>query len=262
MTNTRNLLNRIFQRRDLLKYLVKTQLQLSYANKVLGYFWSLLDPLMMMVVYIILVTFIFKKKDPQFPVLLFSSLLAWQWFTFSLSGAVNSISGKSKIILSIRFPLAILPVSVVFSYLCRYLLGVLALIPMLFIFNAHPTTTILWFPFLVSVQCIFTLGLCLIVSIMGVYFKDMNNIIQFVLRIWFYGSPILYSIKDAVSVKNQLFIFILNPFATIFNSYKAVFVWGQSPSGYIWWVLGVSMFMLFIGLAIFTKFENRLAKDL
>jgi ABC-type polysaccharide/polyol phosphate export permease len=256
------LLKEILKRKDLLKYLVITQLKLSYVNKVLGYFWSLLDPLLMMAVYIVLVNFIFKRKDPQFPVLIFSSLLAWQWFTFSLSGAVNSISGKSKIILSIRFPLAILPISGVFSHLLRYLFGILALIPMLFIFNANPTITILWFPFLVIVQCMFTLGLCLIVSVMGVYFKDMNNIIQFVIRIWFYASPILYTAREALSEKNQAILFILNPFAAIFTSYKAIFVWGKSPSGYMGWVFGVSLIVLFMGLLTFKKFENRITKDL
>jgi ABC-type polysaccharide/polyol phosphate export permease len=257
-----SLLKDIIRRKDLLKYLVITQLKLSYANKVLGYFWSLLDPLMMMVVYIILITFIFKRKDPQFPVLIFSSLLAWQWFTFSLTGAVNSISGKSRIILSIRFPLAILPISVVFSHLLRYFFGILALIPMLFIFNATPTATILWFPLLVIVQCMLTLGLCLIASILGVYFKDMNNIIQFVIRIWFYGSPILYSAKEVLSIKSQTILYMLNPFAAIFTSYKAIFVWGESPSGYIWWVFVISALVLFIGLAIFSKYNNRMAKDL
>jgi ABC-type polysaccharide/polyol phosphate export permease len=81
---------------------------------------------------------------------------------------VNSISGKSKIILSIRFPLAILPISIVFSHLLRYFFGILALIPMLFIFKATPTATIFWFPLLVVIQCMLTLGLCLIASVLGV----------------------------------------------------------------------------------------------
>lgn len=255
-------LKNILKRKDLLRYLVITHLQLSYANKILGYFWSLLDPLAMMAVYFILVTLIFKKPDPQFPVLIFSSLLAWQWFTYSLSGSVNSLSKKSKIILSIKFPLAILPMSVVLKYLCRYLLGILALIPMLFIFKANITLSLLWFPIIVIIQGIFTLGICFTAAILGVYYKDMNNIIQFVIRIWFYGSPILYSIRESVPKEYQTLLYILNPFASIFTSYKSIFVWGGSPSKYLLIALISSAICFISGLAIFSRYEHRISKDL
>jgi ABC-type polysaccharide/polyol phosphate export permease len=90
----------------------------------------------------------------------------------------------------------------------------------------------------------------------------MNNIIQFVIRIWFYASPILYSAKEVLSKKNQTILYMLNPFAAIFTSYKAIFVWGESPSVYIWWVFAISALILFLGLVIFSKYDNRIAKDL
>lgn len=256
------ILKDVFKRKDLLKYLVITHLKLSYANKVLGYFWSLLDPLAMMAVYLILVTIIFERKEPQFPILVFSSLLAWQWFTFSLSDSVNSLSKKSKIILSIKFPLAILPISIVLKYLCRYLLGLLVLIPMLLLFRAHITFSVLWFPVIVFIQGFFTIGLCLISAILGVYFQDMNNIIQFIIRIWFYGSPILYSIKDSISEKYQTILFMLNPFAAIFTSYKSIFVWGMSPTKYLWISFIISVICFISGLALFSMYEHKIPKDL
>jgi ABC-type polysaccharide/polyol phosphate export permease len=262
MKKIRDLIERIFERKDLLKYLIISRLKLTYANKVLGYFWSLIDPLAMALVYVILVGGIFKRGGPQFPVLVFSSILAWQWFTFSLSNSVTSLSSKSRIIITIKFPLAVLPLSVVLTYLLRYLLGLLSLIPLLFIYNADISFNILWFPFLVAVQLVFTVGLCLAASILGVYFKDMQNIVQFGLRLWFYLSPVLYTVQDAVPEKFHMLLYLINPFAALFTSYKSIFIWGRAPVQYIWVAALVSTACFFMGLIIFSTYEHRVVKDI
>ena len=257
-----SVLKNINTRRELLKYLVISDLKLSYANKVLGYFWSLLDPLALMAVYAILVSGIFNRGGPQFPVLVFSSILAWQWFNFSLSKSVISLSSKAIIIQTISFPLAILPLSGVITYLIRFLLGLLALIPMLFLYDATFTWNILWYPCLLIIQLLFTTGICFITAIAGVYFKDMTNIIQFLLRIWFYMSPILYSIEESVPKSYQAPLYILNPFAALFTSYKAILIRGTAPTLFIIMSCFISIMMFLIGLYVFSKFEINIAKDL
>lgn len=262
MKRINELILHIFERKDLLKYLVISRLKLTYANKVLGYFWSLLDPLAMALVYAILVGGIFKRGGPQFPVLVFTSILAWQWFTFSLSSSVTSISSKSRIIITIKFPLAVLPLSIILTYLLRYLLGLLSIIPMLFIYKADFSLNILWFPFLVAVQLMFTIGLCLTVSILGVYFKDMQNIVRFGLRLWFYLSPVLYTVRNAVPEKFHLILYLCNPFAAMFTSYKSIFIWGSAPVKYIWVTALVSLACFVMGLMIFSTYEHRIVKDI
>ncbi|MFC1846375.1 ABC transporter permease, partial [Chloroflexota bacterium] len=225
-------LKAIWQKRDIVKYLVASELKTQYRNRVLGYLWTILDPLCLMGVYILLVTVIFQRGGPQFPVLLLSALLAWYWFIFSLTGSITSISGKARLIQSVYFPKGILPLQKVIVGLIRYLLGLTVLIPMLFVFEASITLNVLWLPVLLFIQLLFTVGLCFFFAALGVYFRDLQNIMRYLLRIWFFLSPALYMVSDRIPERFQG-IYMLNPFAALFISYKNVLVLGLPPNIYI-----------------------------
>ena len=115
----------IWSRRDLVNYFVRTQLKILYKHKVLGFLWTILDPLMMMLVYVVLVVFIFQRGGPQFPILLFSTLLAWRWFIYSLSGSVTSITKNARLIQTVSFPKIVFPLSGVIVGLINFLLGLI-----------------------------------------------------------------------------------------------------------------------------------------
>ncbi len=247
--------------RDLIKYFIRTDLKATYKHKVLGFMWTLLDPLMMMLVYTLLVAFIFKRGSPQFPVLLFSALLAWRWFTYSLAGSVTSITSKAKLIQTVYFPKIVLPMSRVLVGLINYALGLIALIPLLFLFEAKFTLNLLWLPVLIGIQFLFTLGASLFCATLGVYFRDLENILQFGLRIWFYLSPALYSVMDTVP-STLLPIYMLNPFAALFESYKNILVRGFPPCGeYVLIAAVLAVLVLLGGLLLFTAKEAQFAKD-
>jgi len=249
----------IWDRRDLIRYFVASDLKVIYKNKVLGFLWSLLDPLFMMLVYIILVVFIFQRGGPQFPVLLFSALLAWRWFTYSLSGAITSVTGKAKLIQSVYFPKAILPLIKVIVGMVNYLLGLVILIPLLFIFEAEFTINVLWLPALILVQLLFTVGVGFFCAALSVYFRDLQNIMLFTLRIWFYLSPGLYSVADRIP-ERFLGIYMLNPFATLFTSYKNVLVRGLPPNEYMLVALALAVAVFLGGFAFFARREPQFAK--
>jgi len=251
----------LWRRRALLRYLVVSDLKVAYKNKLLGFLWSILDPLMMMVVYVILVQLIFKRGGPQFPVLLFSALLAWRWFLYSMNQATVSITNKAKLIQTVAFPRIVLPAQQVFTGFMKYVFSLGALIPMLFIFKAQFSVQMLWLPLIVVIQLLFTLGLAVVFSVVGVYFRDLQNILQFGLRMWFYLSPGLFSIADRIPPRLQPIYMIVNPFASLFNAYKNILVRGLPPSHYIWIVLGLSVFILAFGLWLFDRKEADLAKD-
>lgn len=254
-------LNFLWQRRDLVWYFVRTDLKIIYRHKILGFLWTLLDPLMMMLVYTLLVVFIFKRGGPQFPVLLFTALLAWRWFTYSLVGSVKAITGKAKLIQTVYFPKAVLPLSRVLVGLINYTFGIIALIPLLFLFEAKFTLNLLWFPLLVVIQFFFTFGASLICATVGVYFRDLENILQFGLRMWFYLSPALYSVMDTVPTELRP-LYMLNPFAALFESYKNVFVRGLPPLGdYVLIAAALALIVFLGGLLLFSTKEPQFAKD-
>lgn len=216
---------------------------------------------MMMGVYILLVRVIFKRGGPQFPVLLFCALLAWKWFTSSLSDSVVAITGKQKLIQTVYFPKAVLPISKVLGGLAEYLFSLIALVPLLFIFGAKISLMVFWLPALLLVQLLFTIGVSVLCACFGVYFRDLQNILRYSLRFWFYLSPGLYSVEDRIPVRFQ-HIYMLNPFAALFTSYKNILVRGEAPSNYMLIVVLIALTILIIGVIVFDEKEAKFARDI
>lgn len=255
-----SLSKQLLKHRKLIKFLVYSDFKSIYKTKMFGFIWSVLDPLLMMGVYFLLVSVIFKRGGPYFPVLLFCALLFWKCFTSSLSDSVTSISARAQLIKSINFPKAVLPFSKVLLNFLELGFGLLVIIPFLFLFKVNITAHILWLPYLLLVQFLFTLGLALSFSLTGVYFKDFQNILQYCLRVWFYLSPVLYTASERLPVRLQG-LYMLNPFSSLLESYKNIFVWGKGVSPFIIWATLVSIITLVLGIKIFRHCEVKIAKD-
>ena len=251
----------VFSRLDLMKYLMQTDLKVRYKNKALGFIWAILDPFFMMLIYIILVSVVFKRGNAQYPVLLFSALLSYRWFVFSTGNNVAVLVKNSKLLQAVKFPFSILVINEVNIGLFNYLLGLIVLFPMLFIFDAKFTIHLLWLPLIIAIQYIFILGFGLIMSVAGLYFRDLQNIMLFLMRIVLYLSPALYGI-DLIPAKFQHIYQCLNPFASLFISYKNILVRGIPPSGYFIVFFAFSIFFLFVGSYLFNKREHNFAKDI
>jgi len=254
-------LKKIWQRRELLWYIVKLQMKAENKNKVFGFLWSFLDPLLLFLTYMVLVSIIFRRGGPQFPVLLFLSLLSWKWFASSLSRSVVSITSKVGMIQSVRFPLAILPLSGIIIGFFDWLFGFVILVPMLFIFEASFTVNVLWLPVLLLIEFVGTIGVCLIMAVWGTYLSDLNKIIKFVIRICFYLSPILYAVNDVIKSENLVRLYMLaNPFAGLLESYKNVLIYGTPPSEYALVGMAVGCVAFVVGLWYFSRSEYKLVK--
>jgi len=229
-------------------------------NKILGFLWSFLNPLLLLLTYIVLMQIIFRRGGPQFPILLFIALLSWTWFASSLGRSITSITSKVGLIQSVRFPLAILPLSGIIIGFFDWLFGFVILLPMLFIFEASFTVNILWLPLLLLIESIGIVGTCLIFAVLGTYLSDLSNIITFAIRIGFYLSPILYAVKDTVPERLTTLYMILNPFAGLLESYKNVVVLGLPPNEYALVGMAVSFVVFVVGLWYFSRNEYRLVK--
>jgi lipopolysaccharide transport system permease protein len=252
----------IWQRRDLLWYLVVYNIKAEQKNKVLGFLWSFLDPLMLMVVYTVLVVFIFKRNEPQFPILIFSCILSWRWFIRSLSSSVTAITSKAKIVQATRFPLAILPLANVINGFVDYLAGFVVLVPLLFVFKASFSANILWLPLLLLIQFVGTIGAALICAVVGTYLSDLSNILQFGLRLWFYLSPAIWSVADTVPERFRQIYMSLNPFAALFESYKNILVKGVPPSEYTLVAMAMAIAVFILGSWYFARHEYKLVKEI
>lgn len=250
----------VIKRKDLITYLLKSDLKIRYKNMSLGFIWAVLDPFFMMLIYVLLISVIFQRGGDQYPVLLFAGLLPYRWFSFSIINSSKIILSNANIIKSVKFPFSILVINEVNIGLVNYFMGLIVLLPMLFIFKADFSLNMLYLPLIILLQYIFILGLGLIFSAIGVYFRDIQNILMFTVRLILYLSPVLYDLTRIPEKYHQIYLW-LNPLASLFENYKNILVRGES----IDMTLGIfalySFLFLFIGMWIFSRYENKFSKD-
>lgn len=253
----------ILSKKDLIRYILLTELKANFKGTFLGFLWMLLDPLMMMLVYAFLVVVIFDRGGPQFPVLLFSALISWNWFSKTTSNSIKTYVSNGKLIQSISVPLSVFPVSKVVLGFITYLASLTALIPMLFVFDATINLNILWLPLIIAAQFVFVMGVSLIFSVAGMYFADLSNIMQFMLKLLFYFSPALYSL-DSMPDKFAFikpYYEVINPFVSLFESYKNVLIHGTPPSQYLILFAAEGVLFVVLGLLWIRKSHSFIVKN-
>ena len=256
-----NELKELIRSYDLLKYLFLSDFKIRYQNKLLGFVWAILDPLFMMLIYIILVEVIFQRGGPQYPVLLFSALLPWRWFSLSTANSTKVLISNAKLIQTVKISTVTFPINQVLLGLVNFLMGLVVLIPMLFIFDATININMLWAIPVIFTQFIFITGFALLVSFVGVYFRDLENILQFALKIGLYLSPALYDLTMIPEKYLNIYLWV-NPFASLLNTYKNIFVRGLPPDNIFLIFVAYSVFLFLLGVYIFNKYQKNIAKDI
>jgi lipopolysaccharide transport system permease protein len=230
--------------RDLLYNLVVRDLKVRYKNSVLGVLWSLLNPLLMMLVF----TFVFKvlagsSELQAYPAFILSGVLAWNLFNTSVTGAIGSIVGNPHLIKKVYFPREILPTAMVLANVVNFLLALPVYFLLASLLGRPPTGWVLLLPAVLLVQIIFTLGISLILATVNVFYRDTQIVMEVVLLAWFFMSPVFYSMNQVApnglqigrlgivlsSFDVQRWVRIFNPMASIIATYRDVLYWGNQP---------------------------------
>ncbi|HEY1409784.1 MAG TPA: ABC transporter permease [Promineifilum sp.] len=268
LTNWRGKLRELKLYRNLLRNLVIRDLKARYKNSVLGILWSILNPLFLMVVFTILFSVLVNNQIRDYPIFVLTGLIPWNFFSGSLTSGTVSIVGNSGIIKKVYFPREILPASVVLSNLVNFLFAFLVLIVFLYLFGIGLTVHALWVPAILLTQLILTLGLCLLLGSLTVFYRDVLMILEVVLLGWFFLTPVFYSLElfgEMVTVMGQTFdpaqvMRWLNPMASIIDGYRTV-LWGTYESGgpvsmnpaYLLRTFVTSVVILIAGYAVFAR---------
>ncbi|MBN2322083.1 MAG: ABC transporter permease [Acidobacteria bacterium] len=222
------LIKEIIKYRELIWALALKDLRVRYKRSFLGFFWALLHPMLMMVVYTIVFSTIFSRKIPNYAIFLVSALFPWTFFTQSLNYSISSIIGNSNLLKKVRIPKSVFPVSAVLSNMINFLLSLipLALLILLYRFPFHQT--LVFYPVQLLFLFVFSLGIGLFLTTVNVFFRDVSQIIQVVLRAWFYFTPIIY-ILDFIPTKYHI-IFKCNPMYYIIDGFHQIVYYGMIPS--------------------------------
>jgi ABC-type polysaccharide/polyol phosphate export permease len=258
----------ISSRRRLIGYLVQADLRKKGSDTLLGNVWWILDPLLQMMVYVIVVSVIFDRGGPDYPLFVFAAILPWKWFSSSITDGIISVTGQDKLIRQIHFPKLVLPVSSVVSGIANFAFGLIPLFGLALLFYRDRITwTVLLIPAIAVVQFVFTLGVTILLASLNVFYRDIGNVARHFLRLWFYLSPALYSIEQLRHATESLpflgRILLLNPWATLFSAYHDVIFYGVLPD----WkmlleVLLGSIVFLAIATLLFKRLEPSFAKVL
>ena len=253
----------LFQYRELLRNLVIRDLKLRYRNSIFGFLWSLLNPILMMVVFTFVFTVLLGNQGiPKFPVFILIGILAWNLHTSCLPSATASVVSAPPLINKIYFPRIMLPASVVLANAVNFLLSMIAFIIIALVFSVHFTGSLLLFPVILAAQLLFSLGLAFIVSTLNVFYRDAQIILETVILAWFFLTPIFYRMEDLFPSYARL-VYILNPLASIIEAYRAVLYLGGTPDLYfLGRTFATCLAVAVIGFAVFQYYAPRLSEEL
>jgi lipopolysaccharide transport system permease protein len=262
----------LYKYRVLIQTLVSKELKARYRGTVLGFFWSLINPLLLLIVYTFVFGFIIRPRDPGFyntpwlyALFLFCGVLPWQtWFSASSMESANVLMVQGNLIKKMMFPTEILPIVVVTSNFIHFLLGLPILLIFIPILGKSYTPYLLFLPLVIIVQFVFTLGFSFLISALTVHFRDIKDILNNVLTFWFFASPIIYPVNSP-SIQNHAilrFWMDLNPMNHIMSNYQNCVYFGEMIR---WKRLGVtflaSLVLLYIGYSIFDKLRDSFPEE-
>ncbi len=267
-------LSELLGRRRLTRYLVGADIKRTHSDTVLGQLWWVIDPLLQMGIYYVLVTIVFQRPTPDYALFIFAAILPWKWFSTTLNDATLSVTGRQSLIRQIQFPKIVLPSAAVIAGTWSFLFGLVALGIVYLFFLDRLTLWVLLIPVIAAVQFLFTLALGILLSSLNAFFRDIQNVLRHVLRLWFYLSPGLYSLSVIADDNPTIYAILrLNPFAVLFDSYRAV-IWGTQvssteflPPGPPEWLglvvlSGISGLILLFAILVFKRAEPAFARIL
>jgi len=262
MTTLRGVVMSLYGYRELLKNLVLKDLKLKYRGSVFGFLWSLVNPLMMIVVYTIAFTFILRIRTREFVFYLMLGQLSWTFFASSAAMSTGAIVDNAGLLKSVLFPRAILPIGTVLFNLAQYLLTISVFLPAMLLWYQVPLSPrMMLFPLFLALQVVFTIGVALILATATAFFRDVRHLLEVALAVLFWATPILYELRQ-VPERFRLLI-LLSPVSPFLVAYQQLFFYREWPDATVWLVASANALGAFaVGALLFLTFEDGFTEQL
>lgn len=256
-----NIFKNLYNYRELIKTSIKKEIGGKYKHSFLGVLWSFINPLLQIAVYAIIFPLIIKNDIPNYTVFMVCGLIPWNFFSSVINRASFCIIENGNIVKKVYFPREILPLSLVTSETINFLISTLIIIVFTLAYGMGITPYILLYPLVLLVQYVLLLGISLIVSSVTVYFRDLQHFIGVLLQLFFYATPIVYSLETIP--ENFRWILELNPMTYIIEGYRAIFYNQQMPNiAMLGIILVVGIVLTIVGYLIFNKLQKKFAEEL
>ena len=265
-------LARLPKYRGLIQSLVARELKARYRGSVLGLFWSFGNPLLLLLIYsAVFQYFVTPRADVQpYALFLCCGLLPWTWFASSLNESTATLIAGSNLIKKVLFPAEVLPIVSVLATMVQFLVGLPIRAGFLVYYasfvpvapGAEPrvalyASELIWLPVVVLVQLILTTGLALILSALAAHFRDIRDILNNILTLWFFATPIVYPWQAAAEHGSKLKFWLdLNPFTHLAVSYQEILFYPQNAFGHVRWLLALGAVSIVIFIAGYWLFDR------
>jgi lipopolysaccharide transport system permease protein len=236
-------------------------MKLRYRRSVLGMLWSLLNPLTHLLVLVFLFQRVVPLNIPNYPVFVFTGVLAWGWFSSALPAATTSISGNRELIRQPGFPVAVLPAVPVLSNLVHFAIAVGLVVVVLVLWGERLTSAVVALPAIMALQFLVTLALGYFAAALQVRFRDTSHAVGVGLRLGFFLTPVFYRTTSVPEAFQGLYA--LNPMAHLITAYRRVLIEGRWPDApALLGVAAVTAALLWLGHRVFVRASADFADEI
>ena len=255
-----NYLKELYKFRELLFSLTKREIKVRYKQTTLGAAWAILQPLSLMLIFSLVFGFFLKLESQGFPypIFYYSALLTWIFFSTSVSFGSLSVINNSNLVTKVYFPRETLPLASIGAAILDLLTASLIFFLMMLFYSTPLTLNLLYVLPIFLILIIFTTSVALLNSVLVVIWRDLKFVVPLVINIWMFASPIIYPVSKVP--ENLRVYYMLNPMATVIDSFRTVTLSGQPPffQDLILATI-VSVILLFLAYAFFKKREREFA---
>ena len=257
-----NNIKELYAYRQMIASLVRKDLRGRYKGSVLGFLWTFINPLLQLVVYTVVFSFILKTNIERYYLYLFVALIPWIFFSSSITVGAASIVAQKDLIKKIYFPRMVIPISYVTSCFVNMLLCFIVIFAVILVSGAgFNFAAVLTLPIIMAVEYLLALGMALLTSAVTVYFRDLEHILGIVSMVWMYMTPIMYD--KSIVPERIMPIFNLNPMTHIISCYRDVLYRKEMPDLLsLVSAAALGVFFLIFGGIVFNKLQRRFAEEL
>ncbi len=250
---------RLYRYRDLLMTLVARELTVRYKRSVIGFLWTMLQPMLTMVVLHFVFSSIFRFEVANYPVYVLAGVLFWNFFSQSIISSMNSLRGNAGLLKKLPVPHAVFPVATVIAGVVNLLLAMVPLLIILFL-TSHPhrlPPSLLFLPVAILIATVFTLGAGLLLSPLAVFFYDVVEVVGVVMMLAMYATPIFYPMK--IVPEQYRWVVRYNPVRSILEVFRdPIFFQKVPPLTHLSVAILVALIALALGYWSFRRSADRI----
>lgn len=254
-------LKSVLKNKSLIWLFAITDLKLRYRNSVLGFLWSILEPLLMLTVLYSVFTYLLPSNIQHYPLFLLISLITWNSFARGTSMASNSIIARKGVVLTVYLPRMILPVSSVITSFLMMFLEIMVFVGFIVAFQFNPPFTAILLPFVFIPLFLLTLGISYSLAVLNVMYRDISYIWAVIIQAGFFLTPIIYNVN--IFPQNLRFLVMLNPMSQIITWSRDFTLYDKTPQiDSLLYTFAVCIGIFMLGYFTFKKLENKMVDKL